>query len=93
MGDRRGPGDLPTPGGARARTTRATVRGALGEPRPVSGAGRATRRVLAELLARDKKTTARGLASVLLERIGRARVEESVPVEEWLDAAAIMSLS
>ena len=51
------------------------------------------RRLLAELLARDKKTTARGLASVLLERIGRARVEESVSVEEWLEAAAIMSLS
>lgn len=51
------------------------------------------RRLLAELLARDKKTTARGLASVLLERVGRARVEESVSIEEWLDAAAIMSLS
>jgi 3-dehydroquinate synthase len=51
------------------------------------------RRLLAELLARDKKTTARGLASVLLESIGQARVEESVSVEEWLEAAAIMSLS
>lgn len=48
---------------------------------------------LAELLARDKKTTARGLASVLLDSLGRARVDESVSVREWLDAAAIMSLS
>ncbi len=48
---------------------------------------------LAELLARDKKTTARGLASVLLESLGRARVDESVSVREWLDAAAIMSIS
>ena len=44
-------------------------------------------------LARDKKTTARGLASVLLDTIGSARVDEGVPVEEWLEAAAIMSLS
>ena len=51
------------------------------------------RRILGELLARDQKTTARGLASILLERLGRARVEESVSIDEWLDAAAIMSLS
>jgi 3-dehydroquinate synthase len=49
--------------------------------------------VLAPLLARDKKTTAGGLASVLLERIGRARVEETVSAAEWLEAAAIMSPS
>jgi len=48
---------------------------------------------LRPLLAQDKKTTARGLASVLLERIGRARVDEAVEPEEWLGAAAIMSLS
>jgi hypothetical protein len=29
---------------------------------------------------------------VLLEGMGRARVEEAVPASEWLDAAAIMSL-
>ncbi len=46
------------------------------------------REILASFLARDKKTTARGLAGVLLERIGRARVEEAIPIEEWLDAAA-----
>ena len=68
------------------------LRGALASLGPFPEPTR-DRRLLAELLARDKKTTARGLASVLLERIGRARVEESVPVEEWLDAAAIMSLS
>ncbi len=48
---------------------------------------------LREFLARDKKTTSRGLASVLLDTIGSARVDETVPVEEWLEAAAIMSLS
>jgi 3-dehydroquinate synthase len=50
-------------------------------------------RRLREYLARDKKTTARGLASVLLDTIGSARVDETVPVEEWLEAARIMSLS
>jgi len=48
---------------------------------------------LAPLLALDKKATAAGTAGVLLEEIGRARVEPSVPIPEWLDAAAIMSLS
>ena len=49
--------------------------------------------VLAPFLERDKKGTARGIAAVLLERIGHARMEEAVPAAEWLDAAAIMSLS
>lgn len=48
---------------------------------------------LSLFLARDKKSTARGLASVLLPRIGAASVDETVPVSEWLEAAAIMSLS
>ncbi len=48
---------------------------------------------LAAFLARDKKASARGLASILLARIGQARVDETVAPEEWLDAAAIMSLS
>ncbi|MEP6470538.1 MAG: 3-dehydroquinate synthase family protein [Acidobacteriota bacterium] len=43
---------------------------------------------LSPVLARDKKATARGIAGVLLERIGHARVEESIPEEEWLAAAA-----
>jgi hypothetical protein len=30
---------------------------------------------------------------VLLPAIGAARVDAGVPVEEWLDAAAIMSIS
>ena len=42
---------------------------------------------LRPLLSRDKKTTARGLAGVLLEAVGRARVEEDVPLDEWLEAA------
>jgi 3-dehydroquinate synthetase len=49
--------------------------------------------LLRPLLDRDKKATARGMAGVLLERIGQARVEESVSAEEWLEAAAIMRLS
>ena len=48
---------------------------------------------LAPLLALDKKATASGTAGVLLEGIGRGRVERSIQPEEWLDAAAIMSLS
>ena len=49
--------------------------------------------LLNAFLSRDKKATARGLASILLARIGQARVDETIPPEEWLDAAAIMSLS
>ena len=48
---------------------------------------------LAPLLSVDKKATSGGTAGVLLEAIGQARVEKSIPAEEWLDAAAIMSLS
>ena len=48
-------------------------------------------RVLAPFLARDKKATSGGIAAVLLESLGRARVVEAVPASEWLDAAAIMS--
>ena len=43
-------------------------------------------------LARDKKATSRGIAGVLLERIGRARVEESIPEDAWLAAAAAASI-
>ena len=49
--------------------------------------------LLGAFLARDKKATARGLASVLLSGIGRAKVDETILPEEWLAAAAIMSLS
>ncbi len=48
---------------------------------------------LVPYLERDKKATAQGIAAVLLEAVGRARVEESVPAAEWLAAAAIMSLT
>ena len=51
------------------------------------------RAVLESFLARDKKSTARGTAGVLLEAIGRGRVVESVPVEDWLDAAESASLT
>jgi 3-dehydroquinate synthetase len=48
---------------------------------------------LESYLSRDKKATAKGIAAVLLEAVGRARVEESVPSAEWLSAAAIMCLT
>lgn len=48
--------------------------------------------VLRPLLSRDKKATARGLAGVLLERVGRARVVEAIPDEEWIAAAASVTL-
>jgi 3-dehydroquinate synthase len=48
---------------------------------------------LRPFLLRDKKASARGIAGVLLERIGRARVEESIPPDEWLAAASELSLS
>jgi 3-dehydroquinate synthase len=70
----------------------AAVRATLGRLGPFPEPERDPAR-LAPLLARDKKATSAGLAGILLERIGRARVEESVPPEEWLEAAAIMSLS
>jgi 3-dehydroquinate synthase len=50
------------------------------------------RETLEPLLVRDKKATSRGLAGVLLEALGRARVEESIPVEEWLDAAESVTI-
>jgi len=72
--------DLDPAEGQRVRN----VLGALGPfPAPARDAG-----TLASFLARDKKGTARGLAGVVLERIGRARVEEAIPIEEWLEAAA-----
>jgi 3-dehydroquinate synthetase len=49
-------------------------------------------RRLEPYLTRDKKATVKGIAAVLLEAVGRARVVESVPSSEWLAAAAIMSL-
>jgi 3-dehydroquinate synthase len=68
------------------------VRGALARLGPFPPPSRDPD-VLAPFLVRDKKATARGIAGVLLETVGRARVEEAVPEREWLDAAAIMSLS
>ncbi len=49
--------------------------------------------VLTPYLERDKKASARGVAGVLLESVGRARIEEAVPIAAWLDAAARMSLA
>ena len=59
------------------------ILGRLGPfPRPNVSAS-----ALGPLLARDKKATAGGVAGVLLEAVGRARVEEAIPAEEWLRAA------
>jgi 3-dehydroquinate synthase len=70
---------LPEPDAARVRGVLAR----LGPfPEPVR-----SREVLRPLLARDKKATAGGLAGVVLETVGRARVDESIPVDDWLDAA------
>ena len=43
---------------------------------------------LSPYLSRDKKASARGIAGVVLEAIGRARIEEAIPLEEWLEAAS-----
>lgn len=60
-----------------------TLIGRLGPfPRPSISAS-----ALRPLLARDKKATAGGIAGVLLEAVGRARVEEAIPEDEWLQAA------
>jgi 3-dehydroquinate synthase len=52
-------------------------------PEPVRDPG-----TLAPYLARDKKGSARGIAGVVLETIGRARIERAIPLEEWLEAAS-----
>jgi 3-dehydroquinate synthetase len=51
-----------------------------------------SRETLRPLLARDKKATAAGLAGVLLESLGRARIDEAIPIDEWLRAAELASL-
>jgi len=56
-------------------------------PEPDRNPGR-----LEPYLRRDKKSTAQGLAGVLLERVGHARVEPAIPIEEWLGAATGASL-
>jgi len=69
----------------------ARVRGALRQLGPFPSPSR-DRGKLAPYLSRDKKSTARGIAGVLLEAIGRARIFETVPPEEWLDAAVRVRL-
>ena len=70
-----------------AETVRRGLRRLGPFPRPEVSAA-----ALTPYLERDKKATARGVAGVLLEEIGRARIEEAVPIPAWLDAAARMSL-
>jgi len=48
---------------------------------------------LAAFLRRDKKATSGGSSGVLLESIGAGRIVESIPVEDWLAAAARISLA
>jgi len=55
-------------------------------PEPVRDAS-----VLAPYLARDKKSTSSVIAGILLEAVGRPRIE-TVPAEEWLAAAKRISL-
>lgn len=43
--------------------------------------------ILEPYLLRDKKASARGIAGVLLDGIGEARVHEAIPAAEWLEAA------
>jgi 3-dehydroquinate synthase len=43
---------------------------------------------LAPYLSRDKKSSASGIAGVVLDSIGRARIVEGIPVADWLEAAA-----
>lgn len=43
---------------------------------------------LVPYLSRDKKGSARGIAGVVLEEIGRAGIVEAIPIPEWLEAAA-----
>lgn len=68
------------------------VRAALSRLGPFGEPSR-DRAVLSSFLERDKKFTSRGMAAVLLERIGRGGVVESVPLEEWLGAAERASLT
>ncbi len=56
-------------------------------PAPETSAAR-----LAPYLARDKKATAGGIAGVLLEAIAKPRIVEAIPLEDWLAAAARISL-
>ncbi len=68
------------------------VRGVLARlgpfPEPVRDPAR-----LSPLLALDKKALAGGTAGVLLQAIGRASIDEAVGAGEWIEAAAIMTLS
>jgi len=75
-------------GAADAESVRSTLSRLGPFPEPVRDPVR-----LAPLLAVDKKATAAGTAGVLLEAIGRAAIDESVDASEWLEAAAIMTLS
>ncbi|MGH9363932.1 MAG: 3-dehydroquinate synthase [Thermoanaerobaculia bacterium] len=77
--------NLPEAAAARVRRVLARL-GPFPEPRRDPEA-------LAVYLAHDKKASAHGIAGVLLEGIGRARIEEAVPLEEWLEAAARTKLS
>jgi len=49
-------------------------------------------KALAPYLSRDKKGSSRGIAGVVLEAIGRARIDEAIPLEEWLEAASRVRL-
>lgn len=73
---------------ATARRLRTVLAGLGPFPEPVRDPA-----LLAPLLSRDKKSTVRGIAGVLLEDVGRARVENAIPLEVWIEAAQRASLS
>jgi 3-dehydroquinate synthase len=49
--------------------------------------------VLEPYLLRDKKASVRGVAGILLDGIGRPKIDESIPPADWLDAAARISFA
>ena len=70
----------------------ARIRGALSALGPFPEPDRDPK-TLKDFLSRDKKATSRGIAGVVLETIGRARVAEAVSMDEWLEAAGAARLS
>jgi 3-dehydroquinate synthase len=73
---------------ADAERVRAVLRLLGPFPEPERGAA-----ALAPFLSRDKKSSAGGIAGVVLEEIGRARVVEAIPAADWLEAAGRARLS
>jgi 3-dehydroquinate synthase len=67
------------------------IRGVLGRLGPFPEPERDPA-ALKPFLERDKKSSSRGLAGILLEAIGRSHIDETVSPEEWLGAASRAAL-